>query len=292
MPPALLYPFLSFVPMGVVALILKSWHWWNEATQLRKTSRQKLLNPPGESTRQRKHELDDRITDMLVWILGFPPVLAVCYVTFTRTVSSAPSMVWAFVLVLGAAVYLRFLVQFVGLVEQRAGARLNLKAEQAVGEELNRLMAEGCQVFHDFPLEPKGCINHVIVAPSGVYAVETKARAKAEPDGRQKPHEVIYDGKGLQFPGCYDKEPVIHARNVARTLSDFLGRGVGNSVAVKPVVTFPGWDVTCKSPGDVLVLNPGLIRSAVAEVAPAALTAEAMKRISLRLEEKCRGAEF
>jgi hypothetical protein len=292
MPFAFLYPFLSVVPAGVLMLILKARYWWTEAARLRVPVSDKLLRTPGESARRKKEELDDQIIDSLVWIFGFPPILLISYLASTRTASPPPSMVWVFVVLLGVSVYVKYVIKLVGLLEKRSDWRLGASGERAVGEELNRLMAEGCQVFHDFPLDQKGSVDHVVVAPSGVYAVETKTRRKGEPAGKQKAHEVIYDGKGLQFPGWYDKEHLIQARNEARSLSDFLGRGVGFAVPVKPVLTFPGWCVTSRASGDVLVLNPKMIRSAVIEGGSPTLTPDEIKRIALRLEEKCRDVEF
>jgi hypothetical protein len=292
MPFALLYPLLSVVPAGVLMLILKARHWWAESLRLRVPVSEKLLRTPGETVRRKKEELDDQIVDSMVWIFGFPPVLLISYLVSTRTTPSPPSTIWVFALLLGVSVYVKYVIKLAGLVEKRADLRLGASGERAVGEELNRLMAEGCQVFHDFPLDQRGNVDHIVVAPSGVYAVETKIRRKGEPAGRQKAHEVIYDGKGLQFPGWYDKEHLIQARNEARSLSDFLGRGVGFAVPVKPVLTFPGWSVTSRASGDVLVLDPRMIRPAVIEDASPTLTPDEIKRIALRLEEKCRDVEF
>jgi homoserine kinase len=65
-----------------------------------------------------------------------------------------------------------------------------------VAEEINLLMLDGCRVFHDVPIEPYGNIDHVIVAPSAVYAVETKTRRKRKAlpkNANQKNYEVFYD---------------------------------------------------------------------------------------------------
>ena len=37
-----------------------------------------------------------------------------------------------------------------------------------MGEEFNKLMFEGCFVFHDIPSDAKWNIHHVAVAPTGV----------------------------------------------------------------------------------------------------------------------------
>jgi len=55
-------------------------------------------------------------------------------------------------------------------------------------------MLEGCHVFHDVPMEPYGNIDHVIVAHSGIYAVETKPSRQRKAPDRQRDYEVIFDG--------------------------------------------------------------------------------------------------
>ena len=56
-----------------------------------------------------------------------------------------------------------------------------------MAEELNRLILGAAEYFHDVPMEPYGNIDHVLVAPTGIYAVETEARRK----GRRRPASEI-----------------------------------------------------------------------------------------------------
>src|SRR5688572_1213217 len=56
-------------------------------------------------------------------------------------------------------------------------SRLGFTGERVVGEELNQFLASGFRVFHDVPFDNFN-IDHVLVGPPGVYAVETKARRK------------------------------------------------------------------------------------------------------------------
>lgn len=48
-----------------------------------------------------------------------------------------------------------------------------LRAERRVGDNLDRLVAHGCRVLHDVPLL-FGNVDHVVLSPVGVFAVETK----------------------------------------------------------------------------------------------------------------------
>src|SRR5690606_36569578 len=77
--------------------------------------------------------------------------------------------------------------------------RAGLDAEVAIGQELNRLMLQGAIVFHDVPGEQFN-LDHVVVCPSGVFAIETKGYTKLNGKGGCAEATVEYDGKTLQFP--------------------------------------------------------------------------------------------
>ena len=70
-----------------------------------------------------------------------------------------------------------FIIKLLRLLNRRRKFRLGYEGELAVGQELNQLLREGYEVYHDFPAD-KFNIDHIIIGPAGVYAVETKARQK------------------------------------------------------------------------------------------------------------------
>lgn len=134
-------------------------------------------------------------------------------------------------------------------------------AEQVTGQQLNRLIAQGCHVLHDLPAEV-GNIDHVIVAPRGVYAVETKSfrKPKGVTDDRNHPgHKVHYDGKGLRFPDFATAKPIEQAVRQAQWLKRVLRDGLGREVPVVPAIALPGWWVERTEEGkraDVQVFTP------------------------------------
>jgi hypothetical protein len=160
-----------------------------------------------------------------------------------------------------------------------------------VGEELNKLASAGCQVFHDLPLGDKGHIEHVVVAASGIYTIETKAILKGPYTASQKAHEVVYDGKGLQFPDCRDTDLLEHARTQAKALGQFLNGFLPSQIAVKPILTFPGWYVIPRGTGDVTVVNPKMIDLALAGDGTKVLSPEQIDVIARQLDKKCRDGE-
>ena len=135
--------------------------------------------------------------------------------------------------------------------------RLGFDGERMVGQELNQTLPFGCQIFHDVHLKKpeKYNIDHVIVAPSGVYVVETKARRKAHTTDS---HVVRYDGQKLVFPEGEDVKYLDQAQRNAKSLSAWIHETTGERVWVEPILTFPGWFVKSlgRTKAEVQVLHP------------------------------------
>lgn len=134
-------------------------------------------------------------------------------------------------------------------------------AERVTGQQLNRLVAQGCLVLHDLPAEV-GNIDHVVVAPRGVYAVETKSfrKPKDVTDDRDHPgHKVMYDGTRLRFPDFVTTKPIEQSTRQAQWLRRTLRDALGRDVPVIPAVALPGWWVERTDEGkraDVQVFTP------------------------------------
>jgi hypothetical protein len=54
--------------------------------------------------------------------------------------------------------------------------RIGYDGELATAQELNQLMRHGYYVFHDLQAENFN-IDHIVIGPAGVFAVETKSRS-------------------------------------------------------------------------------------------------------------------
>lgn len=111
---------------------------------------------------------------MIVLTLLTPFVVAVAVLNTPKV----PLLSAAVFAVVGTGVFARQSVRVIRLARDKRNYRLGFHGERVAAEELNQLMREGCHVFHDVPMEPYGNIDHVIVAPSGGFAVETKTRRK------------------------------------------------------------------------------------------------------------------
>lgn len=133
--------------------------------------------------------------------------------------------------------------------------RLGRDGEKAVGQHLESLRESSAKVFHDIP--SKGFnLDHVVIAKSGIYVIETKTYSKPE-SGAPK---IIFDGQKLRLSsGVTTDKPVIQVQAACSWLSDLLKQSTGKSLPVKPVIVFPGWFIEPTSEAknsDVWVLNP------------------------------------
>lgn len=167
--------------------------------------------------------------------------------------------------------------------------RLGYDCEVYVGQNLmNGLMSHGFKVYHDFPATDTFNIDHIAVGPTGVFAIETKGRAKQvtiEKDNWQ----VTFDGTKLIFPSWTEDRPVIQATAQAKWLSEWLSSATGQPVTVSPVLAIPGWFVKMKGYTGLKIYN-GKNPEFLAKPAKGQLflDGQAIQSISHQLEAKCR----
>lgn len=169
--------------------------------------------------------------------------------------------------------------------------RLGLLGEQAVAEQLQTLSAHGYLVFHDIPGDGKWNIDHAVVGPAGVFAIETKCRAKRSSTNGLRDQDAIFDGDMIQFPWCKDRKSVEQARRNAKWLAGRLAEATGEKVTVQGIVALPGWWVTLKAKSDVKVLSGKQVSGFIAGEPPI-LPAKLIQQIAYQLEQRCRDVEF
>lgn len=173
--------------------------------------------------------------------------------------------------------------------------RLGLLGEQIVGQILDQLSSDSIRVFHDLEVREPGKkpwnIDHVVLTPAGVFAIETKTRRKPRgtaPDG-QEGHKVIFDGQQLNFPHAmgYDRHGLDQAQKNATWLSGKLTGLNGCGVPVTPVLVLPGWWVDRKGKSSISVFNAKECANFFTG-RPPTLSAERQRAIANQLEERCR----
>jgi hypothetical protein len=274
---------MTFVEACVIGLIFsigQGFKYFAKAKGARAPINEKLLRSPGHSLFLKMENYDEQL---MVWIL----LLFLAPSVFVWQSAQLPS---TWVVGLSLAMIVCLIIPVVRLVRSRKRCRLGLAGELAVGEELNKLMREGCYVFHDYPDKACGNIDHVVIAPSGVYAIETKAKTKHRCAANEKDYRLEFDGQQVIFPGGYrDTAMLEQARRNAEILGEQLSAATAEQVKVRGVLVFPGWLVERTGKGDVSVLNPKEVEKMIQS--RAVLTKEQIQRISAFIEGKCRDVD-
>lgn len=164
-----------FIPAGFIV-------WMRNRQRQRKRSplSQQLLRSPGESLRK---ELDDRMTDAMGYLMGLPLLPLMLYsVHMTQAyVAGNPPRASITLIAVGLLAFLYLFYKTYTTMRKVWRLRLGYEAELAMGQELDQLMRKSAAVFHDFPAEGFN-VDHVLVAPNGVFAIETKGRSKPNRD--------------------------------------------------------------------------------------------------------------
>jgi hypothetical protein len=157
------------------------------------------------------------------------------------------------IIVLAAVCY--YVYKVVRLRQQAASLEQGLEGEKAVGQDLETLRTQGCRVMHDI-VGPGFNVDHVIIAPQGVFVVETKTVRK--PAGNNV--VVQFDGEVVRVNGFQpDRNPVVQALAERRWVQDLLLETTGRRFPSRAVVLYPGWYVepaTGRKRDDIWVLNP------------------------------------
>ncbi len=251
---------------------------------------QKLLRPPGEYLRQQIDKLGEDINLYLTMAMAVPSMIMVSLLVHRQGLSGSASMVLALTMTVIFLLIIGHLL--LKTLYKLRRYRLGFHGERAVGEELNRLMLDGCHVFHDVPMEKCGNVDHVVVSQAGVFAIETKTVSKHRSTSNQPAHEVTFDGNLLHFPRFKNSKWIRQAKWQADELADMLSKILKESIPVSPVLTLPGWfikGVSAHSP--VQVLPPKCIRYVALDKYDRTLSPDQISRIAAQLDVHCRSVE-
>ena len=275
-------------PLAILLGLAQLHNWRVRRQKTRVPVPEKLLRAPGEGLRRKLEVLEDKLSESLA-IAFVLPVAYTGFVLLQRHKLAFDRVSLGIALGAGAIGVVVLCRRVLRLLEQRRNHRLGLSGERAVGEELNQLMLLGCRVYHDVPNEPYGNIDHVLVAPSGVYAVETKTRRKKE--GKDT-HKAVFDGCSLRFgDGLPERTCLDQAKQQASRLSTWLSKASGGAVNVHPVLALPGWYVDRRVKKSEITVISGKAVKMFAKWQPV-LDAARIEQIAYQLDQRCRDVEF
>ena len=255
------------------------------STRTRTPLKDKPLRNPGQSVEEEHRKLfEDKLEPFLLTALLFALLAGFEWYRYLAEARLNPILL-SMVALLGVLIAAR---QFFRIRPQLQALRLGAEGEKAVGQFLERLRADGYQVFHDV-VGSGFNVDHVLVGPAGVFTVETKTWSK--PLGGSP--RVTFDGSVLTA-GAFrpDRDPVAQARAQASWLAQLLSESTGRTYRVAPVIVFPGWFVEQaeKSRADLWILEPKMLPGFLKNE-PLRLAPEAVQLASFHLSRFIRSGE-
>lgn len=241
-----------------------------------------LLRGPGEGLREK---ISDTVSDLNSDLasLFFGPFLFLS-LFFAGAMDSKITNIILFVL--GSV----FLIWHIFKIRKGAKAlesfRLGLDGELATAEGLDQLKQHRFYIFHDIPADSFN-IDHVAIGPTGVFAVETKAKSKPKGKGTDSV-KVSVRGDTLQFPDGPNTEFIEQSRRQAKWLSEFLTQSVGKPIDVKPVLSLPGWYVK-REDNKAMVFNHKALLGL--KSGNAVLDNQTIEQVKFQVEQRCRNIQ-
>ena len=244
-----------------------------------------MKRPVGEYLRAKIEDLDDQINERLVALYLIPFGLAFFIVKVDYPSFATPLTL----LIIGVVVYGFLTKNLLDIIDRRRNCRLGFDGERYVGEELARLVAMGFTIYHDVQFVNGGNIDHVAVGSRGVFVIETKTRRKYNDLKGNEGATVGFDGKMLYWPRWQpDDYGVQQAMSNAQKLSAWIKAEAGETLAVKPVLTLPGWWVDRKGTyPQIYVCNPKEIYKFCQEQEQS-LEPSRVEKICAKMEENCK----
>ena len=252
------FAFLPLLIFAIFALLLFAKKWGDDHRRS-KIHDEKLLRSAGDSRRTEIETIDAKINNCLVFIgIG----VAVQIIGFTFLTSTLSGTILSYLLgivsVTTVSFTLWYLIKTTLLMLKRSRCSDGYHGECITGNQLSVLMLDGYRVFHDLQFEDIN-IDHALVGPAGVFAVETKLRKKRK---SLKDPVVRFDGEKLHWSKKrVNTIGIQDAFDRSVILKQFLSNALGGTVEVKPLLLLPGWNVETEQTGKVSVLNPKQVRT-------------------------------
>ncbi len=160
---------------------------------------------------------------------------------------------------------------------------------QMVAQEVNRLMASGYHVYHDFP-SGRFHIDHIVVGPTGVFAIRSRIPSSLDRSAQDQPYPVSAVGEALTASKVADNATIRTTVFHAAWLANWLLTAAGDAVRVQPLLTLPGYRFEVVDTADIIAVDPTRIAGAIRTTRANPLGIEAVQRLCSEIERKYRRA--
>jgi hypothetical protein len=277
--------------LALAGTVLGLIHWKDRKKRLPFT--QKILRPPGESLRIRLIEFDEKLNDRLIqlFLAAYSPLIMAGLVALQGV---RPGIgVWITIGAIAVVASTWSAYRLWKVINLRRRIRLGFEGERHVGEALNQLMLVGYRVFHDFLItdKPRSIrnIDHIVVGPNGVFAVETKTRRKVK--GENGANVTVLEN-ALQYPWGPDQRDLAQAHHDAAWLAEWLSKMSNEPVKVGSILALPGWFIERRSKPIVTVLSGGEVAANIPKLNGVATSDSEIRRLAAIIEDRNRSIEY
>lgn len=250
---------LSLLPLLIMVPAVFGYRWWMDRQPRRDPLTTDLRRLPGNSLQERRDTEREKVMTLMIWALasGFITGITVIGRHLPQNGFNWQHTDTIYLLIgLGASTILTWrMVRYMPALQRM---KEGVRAEQAAAQELGEALAGRNRIIHDVQAGAFN-IDHVVITPGGIFAVETKSRLKPPAGKGAEAVKVRYDGKKLDFPGWSETAPLEQARRQADWLARHLKAATGESFPVLAVLALPGWYVenTARITDEMVrVLNP------------------------------------
>lgn len=218
---------------------------------------------PGMYVREKKNEIIDTFVSGELLILGLLIAYTLqAWLTYYIKTPSNPWTITNITIVFAIFTYYRFYK----VVYEAKNYAVGSDGEVQVGQIFEGLRPYGYTPIHDVPCRGANGklfnIDHVLVGPKGIFAVETKTWRKVSGENEKVSYRNNNIFAGLRKRGDRD---IIQASGSAKWLNELLTKRIGINHEVFPILTFPGWYVEQEATSairdayGVYALNPKVI---------------------------------
>ena len=281
------------LPFAIVASVSLLWTVWAVGLRLSLNRRQKAAFPAtgeiecrGQDCLLQLKIVNSHLKFYKISLFVVPAVIFAVYaaVRSLEGVDRWPAVEMIGLVLFGVPLIFCIVFRWVRMTGTRNLARLIHEGRLATRRVLDPILKDRCLVLHDV-IGHQFSIDHLVVGPKGVFAIQTCAKLAATNREGTDGRIVTYNGRELFFPKGSDHRMVESARANAEKFSEWLSDQIDEPVAVRAVISLPGWTVRRTSPEGIPVVNPKQFASLFEHIQPWQLPKETIERIIGRLQK-------
>lgn len=233
----------------VFLLVARIWHACSRSLDMGPNFAGSIMHEAAQRFRNELERLSTAQSHYLGGLLVFVLLFFAAYVLEARQIFSGYPE-WQLYLQLAflimAAAFA--LIEIGRTIASRQRLRLRADANIAVGHQLQLISTEATRVFHDVKTSA-GAIDHVVVGPTGIYAVNVVARRARSGDN------VRLSGNCLTFSRSHVNRPITDLETRTTCLAEEFETLLGYKVRVRSVIAVPGWNITEQTNQNHLLVN-------------------------------------